>query len=121
MACQPLNERVEHDLRRYVELRIDDAKLAAVEGLSSVAGKAIGAVICLFLVNLALLLITGVLVYLVHLLVYSWVWAAVIMAVIYLALGAFFIMKPGMFQNMMVRTFAPMFFKPKKYEEDDDE
>ncbi len=116
-----LSDRTLHDLRRWVELRVDEAKLSAVGGLSSGAGSAIALVICLFLVNLALVLFTGVFVYLLQLWVHSWVWAAVIMGGIYLLLGVLFVMFPGMFRNMMVRVFAPMFFQCKKYEDDDDE
>jgi tetrahydromethanopterin S-methyltransferase subunit F len=116
-----LSDRTLNDLRRWVELRVDEAKLSAVSGLSSVAGSAIGLVICLFLVNLALVCFTGVFIWLLHLLVHSWVWAAVIMGFIYLLVGALFVMYPAMFRNMMVRVFAPMFFHCKKYEDDCDD
>ena len=116
-----LSDRTLHDLRRWVELRIDEAKLSALSGLSSAAGSAIGLIICLFLVNLALMLFTGVFVYLLQLWIHSWVWAAVIMGAVYLLLGVLFVARPGMFRNMMVRVFAPMFFHNKKKEDDDDE
>ncbi len=115
-----LIDRTVHDLRRWVELRVDEAKLSAVGGLSSFVGSAIALVICLFLVNLALVVFTGVFIYLLQLWVHSWVWAAVIIGGVYLILGLVFVMYPGMFRNMMVRVFAPMFFNCKK-EEDDDE
>lgn len=119
MVEDKLNERIAEDVKQYVRLRIDDAKLAVVEGLSTVAGGAIGLVICLFLVNLALVLFTGVLLYLVHLLIGSWVWSAVILGFVYLIVGIWVFMKPGCFKNKMVRVFAPMFFCPK--DDDDDE
>ena len=121
MAEEKLNDRVAHDVKRYVDLRVDDAKLAVVEGLSSVAGSAIGLVICLLLVNLALVLFTGVFVYLINMLVHSWVWSAVIMGGLYLIIGIWVFLRPGCFRNKMVRVFAPMFFCPRKNEEDDDE
>ena len=121
MAEEKLNDRIAEDVKRCVRLRVDDAKLAVVEGLSSVAGKAIAFILCLFLVNLALMLFTGVFVYLVNLLVHSWVWSAVIMGGFYLLIGIWIFLRPGVFRNMMVKSFAPMFFCPKKYEEDDDE
>jgi hypothetical protein len=116
-----LGERTLQDLRRWVELRVDEAKLSAVSGLSSVAGSAIGLVICLFLVNLALVLFTGVFVYLLQLWLHSWVWAAVVIGFVYLIVGAIFAIYPGMFRNMMVRVFAPLFFRCKNYDDDDDE
>ncbi len=115
-----LNERIVHDLRRWVELRVDEAKLAAVEGLSSFVGSAIGIVICLFLVNLALVVFTGVFIYLLQLWIHSWLWAAVIIGFVYLLLGVLMLMCPGMFRNMMVRSFAPMFFGCKKNDDDDE-
>ncbi|MCL2561799.1 MAG: phage holin family protein [Rikenellaceae bacterium] len=121
MAEENLKEQIAHDLKRFVDLRIDNAKLAAVEGLAVVAGGAIGLIICLFLVNLALVLFSGVFVYLINLLVDSWVWSAVILGGIYLIIGILVLAKSGCFRNRMVRIFAPMFFCPKKHEEDDDE
>lgn len=119
MAEEKLNENIVQDLRQYVRLRIDEAKLAVVEGLSSVTGGAIGLVLCLFLVNLALILFTGVFLFLIELLVGSWVWSAVILGFIYLIVGIWVFMKPGWFKNRMVRVFAPMFFCPKDDEDDD--
>lgn len=121
MAEEKLTDRVAYDVKRYVDLRVDDAKLAAVEGLSSVAGSAIALVLCLFLVNIALLLFTGIFVYLINMLVNSWVWSAVIMGGIYLIAGLWIFLRPGCFRNKMVRVFAPMFFCPKKHEEEDDD
>lgn len=115
-----LIDRTVHDLRRWVELRVDEAKLSALGGVSSVAGSAIALIICLFLVNLALVIFTGVFIYLLQLWFHSWLWAAVAMGALYLLLGILFVMFPGMFRNMMVRVFAPMFFNCKK-EDDDDE
>ncbi len=108
-------------MRNYIDLRVDDAKLAVVEGLSSIAGSIVAAVICLFLVNLAFVLFTAVFVYLIDLFVHSWVWSAVILGGVYLIIGIWVMLRPGWFRNMMVRVFAPMFFCPKKHEEDDDD
>ncbi len=121
MVEEKFSDRVAQDVKRYVELRVDEAKLAAVEGISSIAGSIIAAVICLFLVNLALVLFSAVFVHLINLLVHSWVWSAVILGAIYLIIGAVVMLRPGVFRNMMVKVFAPMFFCPKKHEEDDDE
>ncbi len=121
MAEEKLSDRVAQDLKRYVDLRVDDAKLAVVEGLSSISGSVIAAVICLFLVNLAFILFTAVFVYLIDLFVHSCVWSAAILGVLYLIIGVVVMLRPGCFRNMMVRVFAPMFFCPKKHEEDDDE
>lgn len=121
MVEEKLSDRVAQDVKRYVDLRVDDAKLAAVGGLSSIAGSAIAAVICLFLVNLAFMLFTAVFVHLINLLVHSWVWSAVILGGVYLIIGILVMLRPGCFRNMMVKVFAPMFFCPKKHEEDDDE
>lgn len=115
-----LHERVTHDLRRWAELRLDGAKLSAVEGLSSVIGRAIGLLLALALLNLALMAFSGVFIWLLQLWLHSWVWAAVIVGVVYMLVAAIFVMRPGMFQNMMVRVFAPMFFPQKEEDEDYD-
>lgn len=119
MAEEKLNERISEDVKRYVRLRMDDTKLAVMEGLSAVAGSAIAFFISLLLLNLALFLFTGVFVYLIHLLVESWVWSAVIMGAIYLIVGIWVFMRPGFFRNRMVRLFAPMFFCHKKVDDDE--
>ncbi len=115
-----LNDRITSDLRRWVELRVDEVKLAVVEGLSSVLGSAIGLVICLFLVNLALVVFTGVFIYLLQLWLHTWVWSAVIVGFVYLLLGLLVLLRPGVFRNMMVGVFAPMFFGCKKHDDDDE-
>lgn len=115
-----LKDRVVHDLKRWVDLRVDSAKLAALEGVSSIAGSIIGLVLFLFLLNLALIVFTGVFIYLIQLLTHSWVWAAVIMGFVYLIAGLVILLRPGMFRNMMVGVFAPKFFSCRKYEEEDD-
>ena len=118
MADERVTDRIYDDLKQYVRLRVDSVKLAAVEGLSSIAGGAIALVLCLFLVNLALVLFTGVLVYLIDMLVGSWVWAAAILGLVYIVIGVSVFRYPTPFINRMVRVFVPMFFNDK---EDDDE
>lgn len=118
MADERLTDRISEDLKQYVRLRIDSAKLAAVDGMSSVAGGAVALVLCLFLVNLALMLFTGVLAYLIGMLTDSWVWAAVILGFVYLIAGVCIFRHPAPFVNRMVRVFVPMFFNDK---DDDDE
>jgi hypothetical protein len=116
-----LYDSIVYDLRRWVELRVDSAKLAVLEGIASVAGSAMGLIIFLFLLNLALTVFTGVFIYLVHLLVHSWVWAAVIVGFAYLIAGLIFLLRPGIFRNMMVRILAPKFFANSNINEEDDD
>lgn len=119
MAEEKLGDRIMEDVKHYVDLRVDGAKLAAVEGLSSIAGSAIAFAICLFLVNIAFMLFSGVFLYLINLLVHSWVCSALILGGTYMVVGILVALHPGAFRNMMVRVFAPMFFCCKKHEEDD--
>lgn len=121
MVEEKLSDRVAQDVKRYVDLRADDAKLAVVEGLSSAVGGAIALIVGLFVLNLALVLFTGVLVYLINMLVDSWLWSGLIMGVLYTIVGIWVMLRPGCFRDRMVRVFAPMFFCHQKYEEDDDE
>lgn len=121
MAEEKLRDMVTKDVKEYVGMRVDEAKLATVEGLSKFAGKTVALVICLFLVNLALVLFSGVFLYLLNMLLHSWVWSAVLLGFVYLIIGVVLFMKPGFFVNKMVRMFAPMFFCPKDDEEDDDD
>jgi hypothetical protein len=121
MAEEKLSDRVAQDVKNYVDLRVDDAKLAIIDGLSSIAGSAISAVIGLLLINLAFIIFTALFIYLIDLWIHSWAWAAMIVGVIYLTAGIVVMLKPGGFRNMMVKVFAPMFFRPEKYEDDDDE
>lgn len=121
MADNKLGDRVAYDLKRYVELRIDDAKLAAVEGLATVTGKAVALVVSLFLATLALMLFTGVFVYLVNLVVNSWPWSAVIIGLIYLIAAFLILNSTEWFAGKMLGIFAPMFFGGKHEEEDEDE
>lgn len=119
MADERLTDRISEDLKQYVRLRVDSAKLAAVDGMSSVAGGAVALMLCLFLVNLAFMLFTGVFVYLIDMLIDSWVWAAVILGFVYLIAGVCIFRHPAPFRNRMVRVFVPMFFNDK--DDDDDE
>lgn len=121
MTDNNLGDRVAYDLKRYVDLRVDNAKLAAVEGLSAIAGSAVALVISLFLATLALMLFTGVFVYLINLVVNSWVWSAVIIGGIYIVAAILILNSTEWFADKMVRIFAPMFFEHKHEEEDDDE
>ena len=114
-----LKETIVDDVRDYIDMRVDSVKLSVVEGLASVTGSAIAFVICLFLVNLALVLLTLVFVYLIDMLINSWVWSVVILAVLYLIVGIWLLVRPGCFRNKMVKVFAPMIFKHTK--DDDDE
>lgn len=116
-----LSDRTVQDLRKWVELRVDEAKLGVVEGTSNVIGRALGLVVALVFLNLALVVFTGVFIYLIQLLTHSWVWAAVIVGFVYLILAAVFVLRPRMFQNMMVGVLAPVFFQCKNDDDDEDE
>lgn len=114
-----IKEVIADDVKDYVDMRVDDIKLSVVEGLATVTGSAIALVICLFLVNLALMLFTVVFVYLLDLLIHSIIWSAVILAVIYLVVGIWIFLKPDGFRNMMVKVFAPMLFSTRKDYDDE--
>lgn len=119
MAEERLNDRIAEDLKQYVNLHVDSAKLAMVEGLSSVAGGAIVLVICLFLALLTMMLLSGVLLFLLDMWLDSWVWSAAILAFAYMIAALLILKNQGPFKNRMVRVFAPMFFDRK--DDDDDE
>lgn len=117
--CKDLKEVIADDVKEYVDMRIDNVKLSVVEGLATVTGSAIALVICLFLVNLALMLFTFVFVYLLDLLTHLTIWSAVILAIIYLIVGIWLFLKPDGFKNMMVKVFAPLLFQPRKDYDDE--
>lgn len=118
--CDELKEVIVDDVKDYVDMHVDNVKLSVVEGLATVTGSAIALVICLFLVNLALMLLTVVLLYLLDMLIHSMIWSAVILAVIYLIVGIWVFLKPGGLRNSMVKVFAPMLFPTRKYDDDDE-
>lgn len=119
MAEEKLSDKIADDVKTFVDLRVDAVKLSVVEALASVVGKGIALVICLFLINLALVLLTGAAVYGLSLLIGSVLWSAIIIAAVYLIVGVVIFMRPGFFVNKMVGVFSPMFFCPRK--DDDDE
>lgn len=117
--CNELKEVIVDDVKDYIDMRVDNVKLSVVEGLASVTGSAIALVICLFLLNLALMLFTVAFVYLIDLLIDSVIWSVVILAVIYIIVGILIFAKPGGLRNRMVKVFAPMIFATRKYDDDE--
>lgn len=107
-------DRIVEDLTRYVNLKVDATKLDLVENLSIAFSNAFGIVIFIVLGGMGLMFFTGVLTYLLGLLIGSMLWASVIMGSLFM-IAAIVIMsiRQKMFTNPMVRMFSRMFFKPK--------
>ncbi len=106
--------RIADDVASYVNLKIDALKLDTVENLSVAFSNAFGVVMFIILGGMGLLFFTGVLTYLLGLLIGSMIWAVVIMGAIFsIAAVVVLVNRQKMFADSMVRMFGRMFFPPK--------
>ncbi len=112
---RPDAERIAADLTSYVNLRLDALKLSLVENLSVAFSNAFGIVVFIILGGMGLLFFTGVLTYLLGLLIGSMLWAVIVMGALFMiAAVVVLVNRQKMFADQMVRMFGRMFFPPKE-------
>ncbi len=107
-------ERIMAEAGEYVNMRINAFKLDMVENLSVVFCNVFGVVMFIILGGTALLGFTGVLVYLLGMLIGSVLWAVVIASgVLTIAALLLYFNRQRLFADQMVRMFSRMFFPEK--------
>jgi LPXTG-motif cell wall-anchored protein len=104
-------EDLSQKAREYIDLRIDEVKLAAAKGLSISLSKLVGLILILGVAtNLVLVLAFG-LILLVGELIHSYAWAALGVAVLLgIALWILLRKRNGLFKDTFVPLFINLFF-----------
>lgn len=113
------NDGIVAHIKEWVELRITSAKLAAIEGISTVLGNILGAVIALILGSFGLIFLVWVFTHQLGKWIGSEAWAIVIMGGVLLLLAAIaWLCRLRLFGGMMVEMLSKLFFKtPDDHEE----
>ena len=110
------------DIKYYIDLRVQRAKLTVVEHLSTLFSKAISFVLVILFALLALLTLTGALIAALATWINSVIWAFVIVGGVYLILAVImYAQREKMFTGSMVKMFSKMFFQEKGFDTDEDE
>lgn len=103
------------ELHDYLDARIKQAKLSAIDGLSVICSAAISAIIAAFFFCLAFVFVSALASYALYLVSGSIILSISIMCLIFVALGLFFwLSRSRMFTDSMVRIFARAFFEKHK-------
>ncbi len=106
------HETLENDIRRYVELKIDDLKLKAVDGLSVGVSRILSLMVVLMLGAIVLAAFAFGTVLLLGDLIGSWAAAAFIIGGIFLvALVAVLLIWKNLFVNIFVKLFIDIFYE----------
>lgn len=104
-------ERLAVDLYRYVEMRIDSAKLSAAEHLSTLSAAIISLLIAALFMTLSLLFFTLLATYAIYVWIGSPFWAIAIMGSLLTSFALlFWATRKSMFVDSMVRLFCRMVF-----------
>lgn len=104
-------EQIAKNLATYVGLRIDALKLSIVENLSHIFSSAIGLLIFVLLLFMAVMMLTALLTFWLGLLLGSMAWAIIIMALFYfVAAVVVFAMRQRLIADRMAKMFSQMFF-----------
>lgn len=114
-------EQLVLELHNYIDLRIKQAKLSAVDGLSVICSAVISAMITAFFICLAVILLSMLITYSLALALDSIILSMLVMAGIFIVIGIIFWRKRRkMFVDSMVGFFIKVFFenhhKPKPNE-----
>lgn len=97
--------------KEYVDLRLDEAKLSAVKGLSVSVSKLVGMVLILGIATVLLLVLSFGIILLVGELIGSYAWAALGVAVLLgIALWIVIRKRETLFRDTFVPLFAKIFF-----------
>lgn len=108
------SEKLISDAREYVDLKIDNLKLQAVEGLSLGAGRAVALMVIMMVLFIVIASFSFGCVCLLGELVGSWAMAAFIVGGVFLiVLVALFLLRRRMFVDMFVRLFIEVFYGEK--------
>lgn len=104
-------EEIRKEIKEYVNLRVNSAKLSLVERLSRISGRGLSILIFILLMFMALLLFVVALTILLSEWVDSLVLAFVIMGG-FMCLSGFviYLLRNKIFTNSMVRGFSRLFF-----------
>ena len=108
------SEKLISDAREYVDLKIDNLKLQAVEGLSLGAGRAVALMVIMMVLFIVIAAFSFGCVCLLGELVGSRAMAAFIVGGVFLiVLVALFLLRRRMFVDMFVRLFIEVFYEEK--------
>ncbi len=120
MENTPSNfEQLLSDIYRYVNLRLNEFKLRTIDGLSSFLSLLFSALICILLLNIALLFVFGAVAVWISAWIGSLPWALLITGGFFLLLTLLvFVLRRQLITDRFVSALAQLFFEEK---EDDDE
>lgn len=114
-------EQITEDVADYVNMRIASAKLAFVEGASTVSGNALRIVIAIMFCFLGVVALLGAAIVALEELLGSFIWASLIVGGVCIILGLVFVACKKVFINPMVRMFSKMVFTSHKDERHEEE
>lgn len=117
MSDKSYFEDLASEARRYADLRVDELKLKATNGLS----LALGQILSMLLIIAVLVIVLGLLAYA----LLQWLNAAlgvpwgtfIICGVFALALAALIVFRKKMFRDMFVKLFIDVFYDPEEENE----
>ncbi len=99
------------ELHNYIDQRVDQAKLSAVDGLSVICSAVISAMITAFFLCLAIIILSALAAYTLALVLNSIIISMSIMIGLYVILAIiFWRARESMFVDSMVRLFIKVFF-----------
>lgn len=105
-------ERQDHEIRKYLDLRLDDLKLKAVDGLSVGVGRVLSLMVILMLAAIVLAAFAFGTVLLLGDLIGSWAAAAFIIGGVFLiALLAVLMVWKKLFVDIFVKLFIGIFYE----------
>lgn len=105
-------ERPDHEIRKYLDLRLDDLKLKAVDGLSVGVGRVLSLMVILMLAAIVLAAFAFGTVLLLGDLIGSWAAAAFIIGGVFLiALLAVLMVWKKLFVDIFVKLFIGIFYE----------
>ncbi len=100
------------DLKEYVNLRVETAKLQTVEGVAAICGRLLSLILIIMIGAVALMMFVAGLVVLLSMLIDSLFWAFMIMGgVLLVAMLVIYACRDKMFVNSFVKSLCSVVFK----------
>ena len=114
-------EKMAGDVVSYAGMKLDAAKLAAAENLSTLLGDSFGVLLLVAFGSIALMLFTAALIYWLGIVMGSFLLAIILMGCVYLLLGlVLFALRRRLLADRLAAMFCRMFFTKLKGEDDDE-
>ncbi len=109
------------DVYRYVNLRLNEFKLRTIDGLSSFLSLLFSALVCILLLNIALLFIFGAVAVWISVWIGSLPWALLITGGFFLLLALLlFVFRRKLITDRFVSALVQLFFEEKDNDDEND-